>query len=96
MRAGLPKSTWKVQKITLELQKPILIGEKQFGIVKTNLDNRKELWKCEKLIWTAEKHTGIAGNHFGIAGNHFVIAEKHSGLSKNFRHPHVFTYHGIF
>ena len=59
MRAGLPKSTmeltkstWKLQKITLELQKPILIGEKQFGIVKTNLDNRKELWKCEKLIST--------------------------------------------
>ena len=41
MRAGLPKSTIelkKLQKITLEEQKAIWTGEKQFGIVKTNLD----------------------------------------------------------
>ena len=68
-------------------------SENHFGIAETNLDWRKAIWNCQnqsrKELWKCE-------NHFGIAGNHFVIEEKHSGLPKNFRHPHVFTYHGIF
>ena len=39
MRAGLPKITQKLQKITLELSK-------------TNLDSREALCKCQKLILT--------------------------------------------
>ena len=44
MRAGLPKSTIelkKLQKITLEVQKPIWTGEKQFG----NFQNQSGLPK---------------------------------------------------